>query len=104
MDETEHVGQADFSIRTGDEIHHYYTRRNFSMDSCWEWIEEWSQVIRGESVVCISGDFSSHENENLNGSYIKHLYWQIDRMKSNHSEWSYFYRGPGSGFGPDSEL
>ena len=88
--DSEDTGQIDFRIKNGQDIHYFYTRRNFNMQSCWEWIEEWKDVMRGEDVVCISGIYLNME-EFKNGP--KHYYWIIDRMKSRYSEWSYFYRG-----------
>lgn len=85
----------DFWIRDGNNIHHYLTRRNFGMNACLEWLDEWKEVMRGEDAICLSGDFIGMEDEQnpKTSSVETHYYWIIDRMKSHHSEWSYFYRG-----------
>jgi hypothetical protein len=92
--EYENIGEAKFWIRDRDQVHHYLTRRNFSLDDCEEWMKEWRDVIRGEDVVCLSGLFAgSDKGESGAESQDNiHSYWIIDRMKSYHSEWSYFSR------------
>lgn len=59
----ENLGFADFWIRDGKNIHHYLTRRNFEIDACVEWLDEWRKVMRGEDVICLSGDFIEMEDE-----------------------------------------
>src|SRR3989338_951279 len=58
---SEHTGQIVFWIKDGDNIHHYLTRRNFDMESCYEWMAEWQSVMAGEDIVCISGNYGGSE-------------------------------------------
>lgn len=90
----EQTGEADFWIRDNNQVHHYITRRNFDMESCWGWIDEWISVMWNEEIVCLSGDFVGTEEEinSHTGKKEIHNYWIIDRMKSRHAEWSYFVR------------
>lgn len=94
----EDTAEAVFWIKNGENTHHYLTRRNFDMEACREWKTEWEAVLAGEYIVCLSGEFASIEKEDDHPSSPigTHYYWIIDRMKSYHSEWSYFYRGPES--------
>jgi len=94
-DEYEHIGEATFWIKNGSDIHHFLTRRNFDLESCQEWATEWKEVMRDEEVVCLSGDYIENAGEEPSPALAgNHYYWIIDRMKSRHGEWSYFYRGP----------
>ena len=90
-----HTGQIDFWIKDGNNIHHYLTRRNFDIESCFDWIDEWKAVMSNEDIVCLSGDFIDTDNNDAQSSSPlgTHHYWIIDRMKSRHGEWSYFLRG-----------
>jgi len=90
------MGWVDFRIRTGNDVHHYYTRRNFSMDTCRDWLEEWRRIIDAEEIVCLSGDLLSigASEDRPSGPPGMHHYWIIDRMKSHRGDWSYFHRGP----------
>lgn len=89
-----HTGQQDFWIRDGYNVHHYYMRRNFSLEKCWDSIKEWQDVMWGENIVCISGEYIDMEEIDLGQDFTeKHYHWIIDRMKSYHEEWSYFLRG-----------
>jgi hypothetical protein len=85
-DEFVHVGEAFLTVKVKDQTHQYFTRRNFDMETCKEWMNEWSGVLGGENVVCLSGQYSGIDKEN------RHHLWQIDRMKSRRGEWSYFAR------------
>lgn len=93
--DSKHTGQANFWIKEGNNIHHYLTRRNFDIEACHEWVNEWKSVINGEDVVCLSGNFidMSEQDESSFSPIGIHYYWIIDRIKSRHGEWSYFYRG-----------
>ena len=92
----EDTRQAVFWLKDGDEVHHYLTRRNFDLEACNGWKAKWEAVLAGEDVVCLSGEFINTENfdEHLLSPPGTQFYWIIDRMKSRHGEWSYFYRGP----------
>jgi hypothetical protein len=92
-----HAGSADFWVKEGGITHHYMTRRDFSLDSCQRWVTEWKEVMRGEDVVCLSGDFLLRKDlpyGDTSSPAGSQYYWIIDRMKSNHAEWSYFFRDP----------
>lgn len=92
----EDTASAVFWIRDGVNIHHYLTRRNFDLEACLEWRAEWENVLAGEDIVCLSGEFIDTDDHDDHPSSPRgsHYYWVIDRMKSRHREWSYFYREP----------
>lgn len=89
------VGSAVFWIQSGEEFHNYMTRRNYDMETCHDYLQEWKQVTDGEDVVCLSGEFiekGSYEGDAFTPAGT-HSFWVIDRMKSRRGEWSYFDRG-----------
>ena len=92
--EQETFGEVDFQIINGNTVHHFLTRRNFEMEICGGWIQEWRLVIGNEDIVCISGEhLSSEVLQDSQAEPLTHHHWLIDRMKSKNAEWSYFYRG-----------
>ena len=89
----QHAGLATFWIQDNENIHHYFTRRNFDIDTCRDWKDAWKNIVEGETTVCLSGNFIEMSREDEPGSPTgTHYYWIIDRMKSPHGEWSYFLR------------
>ncbi|MBI3555580.1 MAG: hypothetical protein HY074_04895 [Deltaproteobacteria bacterium] len=91
----EDTAEAVFWIKDGDHVHHYLTRRNFDLEACREWKEEWTAVLGSDDVVCLSGEFVGTESadEHPSSPAGSHFYWIIDRMKTHSKEWSYFHRG-----------
>jgi hypothetical protein len=96
------ITEAIFRIKNGDITHYFYTRRNWSMDTCLASAKAWTELMIDEPIVCISGEFSSvrYEPPSLDEAFqeypeeqsSEYYWWQIDRMKSPRGEWSYFDR------------
>ena len=89
------VGESVLNFRTNGEVFNFFTRRNNSLKSCEDMIDEWRSVMAGEDVVCISASYQGTEAGTLRDStFVNKSEWEIDRMKSRHGEWSWFKRSP----------
>jgi len=113
------MGHAVFRIKNGDMTHYFYTRRNWSMDVCYEWAKAWTELMIDEPIVCISGMFSgvTYEPPFFSDIFLResdeehsseYYWWRIDRMKSPRGEWSYFlrssYENSSNGYSVDEQF
>jgi hypothetical protein len=74
-------------VKLPDGLHVYGDRRGHPNSFCQEFERNWSELTRGEAIICLEGEDPSNETDETLGKYRA---WIWDKFKTRKGCYSYF--------------